>query len=154
MTQNLISLDLSADDVAEFDAALAVIEKFVKPFVSLTAEEVKALSKMGEKSEQFCRQTLMVLAQNREALPASFDLDEMEADLAAHATLAPRALRLREVLSRFEDTQMALGSDIMVAASDGYALMKMFGKAEGLSALQESMAALRPGRRASKPKAG
>ncbi|MBP8134495.1 MAG: hypothetical protein KAY13_09490, partial [Zoogloea sp.] len=75
-------------------------------------------------------------------------------DLAAHATLAPRALRLREVLSRFEDTQMALGSDIMVAASDGYALMKMFGKAEGLSALQESMAALRPGRRASKPKAG
>jgi len=154
MTQNLISLDLSADDVAEFDAALAVIEKFVTPFVSLTGEEVKALSKMGEKSEQFCRQTLMVLAQNREVLPASFDLDEMEADLAAHATLAPRALRLREVLSRFEDTQMALGSDIMVAASDGYALMKMFGKAEGLSALQESMAALRPGRRASKPKAG
>ena len=154
MTQNLISLDLSADDVAEFDAALAVIEKFVTPFVSLTGEEVKALSKMGEKSEQFCRQTLMVLAQNREVLPASFDLDEMEADLAAHATLAPRALRLHEVLSRFEDTQMALGSDIMVAASDGYALMKMFGKAEGLSALQESMAALRPGRRASKPKAG
>ena len=47
MTQNLISLDLSADDVAEFDAALAVIEKFVKPFVSLTGEEVKALSKMA-----------------------------------------------------------------------------------------------------------
>ena len=47
MTQNLISLDLSADDVAEFDAALAVIEKFVKPLLSLTAEEAKGLSKMG-----------------------------------------------------------------------------------------------------------
>ena len=41
----------------------------------------------------------------------------------------------------------AIGSDIMVAASEGYALMKLFGKAEGLSELQQAMRVRRPGRR-------
>ena len=35
----------------------------------------------------------------------------------------------------------------MVAASEGYALMKLFGKAEGLSELQQAMRVRRPGRR-------
>lgn len=151
MTQNLISLDLSADDVAEFDAALAVIEKFVKPLLSLTADEVKALSKMGDKSEQFCRQTLMVLAQNREILPASFELDEMVGDLAAFDVLRPRTVRLHDAVARLDDTLTALGSDVMVAASRGYALMQMFGKDESLTMLQEAMSVRRPGNR--KPKA-
>ena len=111
MTQNLISLDLSADDVAEFDAALAVIEKFVKPLLSLTADEVKALSKMGDKSEQFCRQAAMLLAQNREILPASFELDEMVGDLAAFDVLRPRTVRLHDAVARLDDTLTALGSD-------------------------------------------
>ena len=120
----------------------------------LTPDEVRRIVKMGDQTEQFCRQTALVLEQNQHVLPPTLDLADMKRDMAAYELLRPRLLRLKEILARVEDTQMALGSDIMVAASDGYALMKMFGKAEGLSALQESMAALRPGRRASKPKAG
>ena len=150
MTQNLISLDLSADDIAEFDAALAVIEKFVKPLLSLTAEEAKGLSKMGDKSEQFCRQAAMVLGQNRDMLPATFALDEMVSDLAAFDTLRPRTLRLHDAIAKLDDTLMALGSDVMVAASKGYGLMQMFGKDESLTVLQDAMLVRRPGNR--KPK--
>ena len=151
MTQNLISLDLSADDVAAFDAALAVIEKFVKPLLSLTAEEARALSKMGDKSEQFCRQAAMVLGQNRDVLPATFALDEMVSDLAAFDMLRPRAVRLHDAVAKLDDTLMALGSDVMVAASKGYGLMQMFGKDESLTMLQDAMLVRRPGNR--KPKA-
>ena len=150
MTQNLVSLDISAADVAEFDAALAVIEKFVKPLLSLTADEVKGLSKMGDKSEQFCRQAAMLLGQNRDVLPATFALDEMVSDLAAFDMLRPRAVRLHDAVAKLDDTLMALGSDVMVAASKGYGLMQMFGKDESLTMLQDAMSVRRPGNR--KPK--
>ena len=55
-------------------------------------------------------------------------------------------MRIREVLAKMEDTQIALGSDVMVASSEGYALMKLFGKAEGLTELQDAMRLRRPGR--------
>ena len=151
MTQNLVSLDISAADVAEFDAALAVIERFVKPLLSLTADEVKGLSKMGDKSEQFCRQAAMLLGQNRDVLPATFALDEMVSDLAAFDMLRPRAVRLHDAVAKLDDTLMALGSDVMVAASKGYGLMQMFGKDESLTMLQDAMLVRRPGNR--KPKA-
>ena len=151
MTQNLVSLDISAADVAEFDAALAVIEKLDKTLLSLTADEVKGLSKMGDKSEQFCRQAAMVLGQNRDVLPATFALDEMVSDLAAFDMLRPRAVRLHDAVAKLDDTLMALGSDVMVAASKGYGLMQMFGKDESLTMLQDAMLVRRPGNR--KPKA-
>lgn len=151
MPQNLMSVHFSADSLTELDQAIATLEKFIQPLLALDAEDVKGLSKMGEKSEQFCRQALMVLEQNRDILPPTFDLTEMQADMTAYEALRPRALRLREALARIEDTQIALGSDVMVAALGGYQLMKMFGKAEGLATLQTSMAALRPGRKPKKP---
>ena len=147
MPQNLISLDIGADAIAAVDQAIATLEHFTKPFLTLTASEKKDLFKMGDKSVAFCQQTALVLSQNKDALPAGFDYTEMEDDLAAYAALQGRVLRIREVLAKMDDTQTAIGSDIMVAASEGYALMKLFGKAEGLSELQQAMRVRRPGRR-------
>ena len=39
--------------------------------------------------------------------------------------------RLAQLLERLEDTEMALGSDVMVAALEGYAVLKAVGKGEG-----------------------
>ena len=147
MPQNLVSLDLSADDLAAMDQAIATLETLTKPFITLSADDKSGLVKMGDKSVAFCQQTVLVLEQNTEILPQSFDYTEMEDDLAAYAALQGRVLRIREVLAKMDDTQTALGSDVMVAASEGYALMKLFGKAEGLSELQQAMRVRRPGRR-------
>ena len=146
MPQNLVSLDLSADQIAAMDQAIATLEALTKPFITLSADDKNSLVKMGDKSVAFCQQTALVLSQNKDALPAGFDYTEMEDDLAAYAALQGRVLRIREVLAKMEDTQTALGSDVMVATSDGYALMKMFGKAAGLEELQQAMKIRRPGR--------
>ena len=73
MAQNLISLDLT-DELPKFDAALDAIEQLMDIFVSLTPEQMRRLTKIGERSETFCRQTTAILEQNQQALPPGFDL--------------------------------------------------------------------------------
>ncbi len=138
MTQNLVSLDLS-DDLPKFDAALDAIEGVMDAFVSLGPEQIRRLTKIGEKSETFCRQTVAILDQNRQALPPGFDLDELKRDLAAYDALRPRLNRLKSLVARCGDTQIALGSDVLSASYDGYGLLKMFGKADSVTPLTESM---------------
>lgn len=151
MPQNLVSLRLSAETLAAVEQAIGALEAFSKPMRTLTADEIRALAKMGDKSAEFCRQTAMVLEQNQNIIPPSFDLTKMQGDLVAIESLDRQILRLKEILAKMEDTRIALGSDIMSAASDGYVLMQMFGKAEGLSALQQAMKVRRPGRPRSGP---
>ena len=95
MSQNLVSLDLGAADVLAIDAALDTLEKLFAGFVELTPEQRHKLTKMGDRSEAFCRQTLMVLAQNKQMIPPGFDLDEAQSDLLTFDTLRPRIQRLR-----------------------------------------------------------
>ena len=138
MAQNLISLDLT-DNLPKFDAALDAIEKVMDIFVSLTPEQVRRLTKIGDKSETFCRKTAAILEQNKQALPPGFDLEELKRDFAAYGALRPRLLRLQALTGRCADTRVALGSDIQAASYDGYGLLKMFGKADNVAPLQESM---------------
>ncbi len=151
MPQNLVSFRLSGETLAAVEQAIGTLEAFSKPLRTLTADEIRALTKMGDKSAEFCRQTVMVLEQNQDIIPPSFNLGKMQGDLTTIETLDRQILRLKEIMAKMEDTRIALGSDIMAAASDGYALMQMFGKAEGLSALQDAMKVRRPGRPRSDP---
>ena len=138
MNQNLVSLDLTAD-LPKFDAALDALEGLMEAFVSLTPEQMRKLTKIGEKSETFCRQTVAILDQNRQALPPGFDLEELKRDLAAYDALRPRLNRLKSLVAKCGDTQVALGSDLLTASYDGYGLLKLFGKADNVTPLVESM---------------
>ena len=139
MTQNLVSLHLTSDDLAAIDAALETLEEKLAALVELSVDERRALTKMGEKSEAFCRQTLIVLAQNRQIVPAGLDLGEAENDLSQLDLLRPRFSRLRQLAGRADDAEMALGSDVMRASYDGYALAKLFGQGAALDTLKDAM---------------
>ena len=141
MTQNLMSLALSADDLDAVDAALSALEARLTGLVALQPDERRGLTKMGDKSEAFCRQTLTVLAQNPQVIPPSFGLVEARADLAAVDVLRPRLARLRRLTERAEDSEMALGSDVMIASLEGYALLKVSGRNQGLEGLRQSLSA-------------
>lgn len=141
MAQNLMSLALSADDLDAVDAALSALEARLTGLVALQPDERRGLTKMGDKSEAFCRQTLTVLAQNPQVIPPSFDLVEARADLAAVDALRPRLARLRRLTERAEDSEMALGSDVMIASLEGYALLKVSGRNQGLEGLRQSLSA-------------
>ncbi len=75
---------------------------------------------MGDKSENFVRQTLVVARQNVEALPPNFALTEAESDLAALDVVRPRLAKLAALAEKMDDTALALGSDAMVAALEAY----------------------------------
>ncbi len=152
MSQNLVSLNFTADDLAAIDTALSTLEQKFGPLIELSIDDRRHLTKMGEKSESLCRQTLMLLGQNTESLPPRYDLAEAQRDLAVLDLLRPRFSRLRLLMSRADDTEMALGSDLLSAALEGYAIAKAFGKGAGLDALKEAMATRFSGkRRAAKP---
>lgn len=45
--------------------------------------------------------------------------EEMRRDLATHDALNTRLVRLQRVMEKANDTEMALGSDVMVMALEG-----------------------------------
>jgi len=146
MPQNLISVGLSDADYAEIDAALATLARHFATLIDLSAEERRNLTKMGDKSESFCRQALVTLDQNRQLLPPNLDLAEAQRDLQ-HLD------RLRARLPKLDDTIMALGSDVMTTSLEGYALLKVMGQGSGLEALRQGMSArfARRGSKAAQP---
>ena len=94
---------------------------------------------MGQKSEVFCRQTLRVLAQNPQIVPPGLNLTEAQADLLALDQLAPLLDRLQRLAERGRDTEMALGADVMDAALEGYGLLRVSGRQQGLDGLRKEL---------------
>ena len=141
MTQNIISLNFTDADLTTIDEALALLEQKLAALVGLSPDERRGLVKMGDQSEAFCRETLMVLAQNTHLLPPSFNLADAQNDLAHLDKLRPRTARLRRLLEKADDGETALDSDVMSAALEGYALLKVSGKGAGLDALRHGMSA-------------
>ena len=150
--QNLVSLNLAAQDLADVDAALATLRRVFAPMVALQPEQRRELYKMGDKSEAFCRQTLSVLGANPQMVPPNLGLAEAQADLAALDALRPRLLQLQQLLERAEDTETALGSDIIGVALEGYGLLKVSGKGEALKGARQALSArFAKSRRAAEP---
>ena len=108
MSQNLVSLQLSNEQLALAEQGLAALEQAFAGLVSLTVGERRRLTKMGEKSEVFCRQALRVLAQNPHIVPESLGLAEAQADLVALDQISPLLDRLQRLAERGRDTEMAL----------------------------------------------
>ena len=141
MPQNRISLRLEDADLVAVEDAIATLEQRLSGLIGLTPEERRELTKMGDKSEAFCRQAVITLGKHPDVLPRNFDVDEYRADLAALDALRPLLARLQRVYDRMVDSEMALGSDLMVASLEGYAHLKVAGRGDGLDTLKEALGA-------------
>lgn len=139
--QNLVSINLSPADLDTLDGALATIQSVLGHGVALTTQQRRDLTKMGDKSEAFCRQTLTLLSNNPQVVPPNLGLAEAMADLAALDALRPRLDKLRQLAERADDTELALGSDVMGVALEGYALLKVAGKGEALKSARRELSA-------------
>jgi hypothetical protein len=134
MTQDLISLGISDADWTAIDGALTTLEtKLGDKLLDLSIEQRQSLTKMGDKSEAFCRQALITGRQNAAKLPTDTanDLAAEEADLADLDALRPRLARLNALREKADDTEVALGSDIMVFCLSLYGILKAIGVAAG-----------------------
>lgn len=141
MSQNLISLELSDEAIAAVNAALEQAETQLAGLIALDNDARRQFTKMGDKSEAFVRQTLTVLAQNPDIVPPSLGLAEAQADLRMLDRLRPLLTRLQRLNERATDTEMALGSDLMNVALEGYGLLKITGRNKGLESASAMLSA-------------
>ena len=139
MTQNIVSLNLTDDQLTAVDAALTSLETQLGGLIALSVREKRSLRKMGEKSESFCRQAMLLLSQNPELVPANVMAARPVEDLAMLDRLRPRLARLNRLAERASDTDIALGSDVMVASLQVYGQLKLTGASEGLQALRRDL---------------
>ena len=135
MSQNLISLTLDANRLSAIDAAVSALEKELDDFVELSVAQRRELLKLGPKNQAFCSATIEVMERNPGALPADFDLDAIREDRIALGQVRPLLSRLRMLVTRVQDTEMALGSDLYKAALAGY----RFAKATGSGAMLDEL---------------
>jgi hypothetical protein len=139
VSQNIISLVLTDAQIKASMDALTALEGALTGLISLEAEERRRLTKMGQKSEVFCRQAISVLALNPQIVPPSLHVADAQADLLALDKLRPVLDRLQKLAERGSDTEIALGSDVMDVALEGYGLLKVSGKNQGLDGLRKEL---------------
>lgn len=139
MSQNLITLNVTDQQLQTVRSALDQIEAALPGLVSIDPADRKGLMIMGPRSEPFARQTLRVLEQNPKIVPPGMDLAGAQADLAAYDRLRPLLERLQRLASRLDDTVTALGSDTMDFALEGYSQIKLSGGAQGLDELRREL---------------
>jgi len=138
-SQASVSLSFTDAQLAAIDTALTELETQFAGLVGLTADQRRALTKMGNKSEAFCRQTMSLLGQNPQLVPESVRLADSRQLLEALDELRPRMQRLQRLGERIADTDTAVGSAVMQTALQGYALLKVTGRNQGLEGLRESV---------------
>ena len=141
VSQNLLSLTLTDEQIAAIDGALTALETATTGLIAMDNATRRQINKMGDKSEAFVRQTLLVLEQNPDVVPPGLGLAEAQADLHALDRLRPVLARLQRLSERATDSEMALGSDLMNVALEGYALLKVSGRNKGLEGASEALSA-------------
>ncbi len=137
--QNLVSLNFTTDELAAIDQTLTTLEQQLAGLITLSNSAKQRMSKLGDKSDTFCRRTLEALADNPQILPPTLDVAGARNDLLARDQLRPRLMRVEILLQKGNDTSMALGSDAYTVATQGYGILKLLGRANGLEPLRRDL---------------
>ena len=83
--KNLATLNFTDAQLTAIDSAIQELERQLSGLVALTTADKRRSTKLGEKSEYFCRQTLRMLSENPQLIPPNLDLADAMADLNAPA---------------------------------------------------------------------
>lgn len=137
--ENLINLSLSDAQLANVDAALATLEAEFAGLVALSVRQKRSMLRMGERSESFSRQALQVISQNPQMIPANIPVASAVADLKLLDQLRPRIVRMTRLCQRANETDAALGNNVMAVALKSYSLLKLTGRTEGVEELRRDL---------------
>lgn len=118
--QNLISLNLQQQDIAEINKAIATLKaKLVPQLKAMQSEERRELPKMGDKTVAFVSKALEHCTANPELAPQFLDMNEFRTDVNTIETL-------RSIHSPLEQLTELLSDSMTLAGSDAYAAALMF----------------------------
>lgn len=139
MAKKLVHVHFDAAQWAAVDTAIDAVESAWDPMLVALDADVRSAPKMGDRTEGFCRGAHRAMQQNPGKLPRELDIDEMGRCLASHDELAQRRIRIARLFAKLDDTDTALGIDVMSAALHGYAALKLHQEADGLDGLRRDL---------------
>lgn len=141
MRQNVIDLVITDEQHAAIQSALDTLEANLGGLIGLSAKQRHRLHKMGPLTEPFCRRVLSALEANPEIVSPALaaGLDEARSDLVALDRLRLAFGRLRQLCERADDSALALGSDILSVARDGYKVIQGPGRRVGLGVVEAEL---------------
>ena len=97
MSQDLVTLILTETQLLAIDKALSDLEAQLVDLVALMVPQRRKLSRLGDKSEAFCRLALSSPVQNPQVVPPSLKVTESLDDLVAPDAFRPRLQRLQRL---------------------------------------------------------
>jgi hypothetical protein len=135
-----IDATLSAADLQAIQQAIDTIQQKLPFLITLSLEERKRLYKMGDKRLAFVKNSLNAAQNNRNILPASFDLDGFANDYQLASSLTDLLMRLNQLTEQVDDTLLAVGSEAMSDGLTVYEYVKTAAKkTPGLKAIAEQL---------------
>jgi hypothetical protein len=138
-----INTTLSDADLQEIQQAIDLIQNKLSFRVTLTPDERKRLYKMGDKRLAFVQNSLNAAQNNRNILPASFDLDGFHNDYRLASSLTDLLMRLTQLTEQVDDTLMAVGCEAMSSSLTVYDYVKTAAKkTPGMKAIAEQLGTL------------
>ena len=120
MPDQNISATLSVAERDEVIAAFNTIKQKLPFLVDLSAEERRAMTKMGDKSNAFVSKAVEVATQYPDIIPRAFNIEEMKKDVDLLQMLQPILMAANQVQDLIEDTYMQVGSEAYMAALSIY----------------------------------
>jgi len=118
--QNMFSLNISQQDIAEINKAIATLKAKLMPALkAVKSEEKSELPKMGDKTYSFVTKALEYCEANPELVPPFLDTDEFKRDLKSIEML-------RSFYSPIEQVAEMLSDSMTLAGSDAYSAALMF----------------------------
>ena len=139
MSTTPISATLDSKDRDAVMAAVATIKEKLPFLIDLSADDRKALPKMGDKSRAFVTKALEVATQNPDFLPRSFDLEELRKDVQLFEAMYPIVVAVTQLQELLDDTCLAVGSEAYAAALQVYGYAKASGNVGGLDGVVGEM---------------
>jgi hypothetical protein len=129
LISNRISLDIPDDDMQAIRAALQVLQdKLLPHLVDLSADDRRALPKMGAKTVDFVAKALSYTRANPQYKPAFVDVDELARDLAAVGSLRELQQPLDQIAALVDASLLLSGSEAYAAALACYQSFKAAAK--------------------------
>ena len=146
---NLISLELSNEEVTKIDNSLAAIEAVIaNKVIALHPEERSQYGRVGESTQVWISKINDYMHSKPETVPAFISVAEFSKDLAARTSIMPRIARLNAIVNGLEDTAILLGTDLYNAALAYYNNVKLLAKQNvpGAKLIYEDLNQKFPGR--------
>ncbi len=149
-----INVILSDADLKEVRQAVATIQQKLPFLITLNTTERKRLFKMGDKRLTFVQTSLNAAQNNRNILPASFDLDGFSNDYRLATSLMEIEMLLNQLSEQVDDTLLAVGSEAMTSSLTVYDYVKTAAKkTPGLKGIAEQLGNLFRAMKSRTPKA-